>query len=61
MPKDNDFRLSRLQAEINLRPEKAHGSLRVVLAYPNLYYVGMSNLGFQGVHAHFNSIPEIVC
>ena len=61
VPGDNGFRESRLDSEIHLRPKKAHGSLRVVLAYPNLYYVGMSNLGFQGVHAHFNSFDEIVC
>ncbi|MEO6403190.1 MAG: radical SAM protein, partial [Vicinamibacteria bacterium] len=57
----DSFRISRLQSEINLRPEKTHGSLRIALAYPNLYYVAMSNLGFQGVHAHFNSFEEIVC
>ena len=61
MPSDSDFRNSRLSSEVHLRPIKGHGSLRIVLAYPNLYYVGMSNLGFQGVHAHFNSFEEIVC
>ncbi len=60
-PERDEFRVSRLESEIHLRPGKTHGSLRVVLAYPNLYYVGMSNLGFQGVHAHFNTFEEIVC
>ena len=35
------------------------GRLRVALIFPNTYFVGMSNLGFQGVHAHFNSFEEI--
>jgi hypothetical protein len=61
LPSASDFRESRLGSEIHLRPKAGHGSLRIVLAYPNLYYVGMSNLGFQGVHAHFNSFEEIVC
>jgi len=60
-PERDGFRVSRLESEIHLRPGKTHGSLRVVLAYPNLYYVGMSNLGFQGVHAHFNTFEEIAC
>jgi len=37
------------------------GSLRVALCYPNLYYVGMSNLGFQGVFALLNQSPDVVC
>ena len=61
MTADRRFRSVRLESEIHLRPKKAHGSIRIALAYPNLYYVGMSNLGFQGVHAHFNSFAEIVC
>ena len=36
-------------AEIPLRGEKHAGSFRVCVIYPNLYFVGMSNLGFQGV------------
>ena len=60
-PEREEFQVSRRESEIHLRPGKTHGSLRVVLAYPNLYYVGMSNLGFQGVHAHFNTFEEIVC
>lgn len=57
----SSFRESRLASEVHLRAQKAHGTLRLVLAYPNLYYVGMSNLGFQGVHAHFNSFDELSC
>lgn len=37
------------------------GRLRVALAFPNTYYVGMSNLGFQTVYRLFNSLDEVVC
>ena len=41
---------------------KPHGSrLRVALAFPNTYWVGMSNLGFQTVYRLFNDQPDIVC
>src|SRR6478672_336110 len=41
---------------------KAHGDrLRIALAFPNTYWVGMSNLGFQTVYTLFNSQPDIVC
>ena len=35
--------------------------LRVVLAFPNTYHVGMSNLGFQTVYKLFNADPDVVC
>ena len=31
------------------------GRLRVALAFPNTYFVGMSNLGFQTVYRLFNA------
>src|SRR5512133_1392413 len=41
---------------------KPHGSrLRVALAFPNTYYVGMSNLGFQTVYRLFNALDDVVC
>jgi radical SAM superfamily enzyme YgiQ (UPF0313 family) len=41
---------------------KPHGDrLRVALAFPNTYWVGMSNLGFQTVYSLFNSQDDIVC
>lgn len=33
----------------------------VALVYPNSYYVGMSNLGFQSVYRLLNCLPEAVC
>jgi radical SAM superfamily enzyme YgiQ (UPF0313 family) len=35
--------------------------LRVALAFPNTYFVGMSNLGFQTTYRLFNAEPDIVC
>jgi radical SAM superfamily enzyme YgiQ (UPF0313 family) len=41
---------------------KPHGGrLRVALAFPNTYWVGMSNLGFQTVYRLFNAREDIVC
>ncbi len=41
---------------------KPHGGrLRVALAFPNTYFVGMSNLGFQTVYSLFNAEEAIVC
>src|SRR3954452_10087467 len=41
---------------------KPHGGrLRVALAFPNTYFVGMSNLGFQTVYRLFNDLDEVVC
>ena len=41
---------------------KPHGGrLRVALVFPNTYWVGMSNLGFQTVYRLFNAREDIVC
>jgi radical SAM superfamily enzyme YgiQ (UPF0313 family) len=41
---------------------KPHGGrMRVALAFPNTYFVGMSNLGFQTVYTLFNAEDDIVC
>jgi radical SAM superfamily enzyme YgiQ (UPF0313 family) len=41
---------------------KPHGGrLRVALAFPNTYFVGMSNLGFQTIYTLLNAQPDIVC
>jgi len=37
------------------------GRLRVALAFPNTYHVGMSNLGFQAVYRLFNALDDVVC
>jgi radical SAM superfamily enzyme YgiQ (UPF0313 family) len=41
---------------------KPHGDrLRIALAFPNTYFVGMSNLGFQAVYRLFNERDDAVC
>src|SRR5437870_4324337 len=35
--------------------------LDIALAYPNTYYIGMSNLGFQAVYHLFNSYSGLMC
>ncbi len=41
---------------------KPHGArLRVALAFPNTYWVGMSNLGFQTMYRLLNGQDDVVC
>src|SRR5438477_1252625 len=41
---------------------KSHaGRLRVALAFPNTYFVGMSNLGFQTVYQLLTAQDDVVC
>ena len=60
-------RQQRESAQLTLSREvgyvrKPHGDrLRVALAFPNTYFVGMSNLGFQTVYRLFNAHPDVVC
>ena len=35
--------------------------IRVALVYPNIYSVGMSNLGFQTVYRLLNDMDHVVC
>jgi radical SAM superfamily enzyme YgiQ (UPF0313 family) len=35
--------------------------LRIALCYPNVYEIGMANLGFQAMYELFNRIPEVSC
>ncbi len=60
---EDRFRL-RLESEARIvdLPEKRNGApLRIALAYPNRYYIGMSNVGFQAVHQFWNRLPDVVC
>ena len=47
--------------EIGFVRKPHHGRLRVALAFPNSYFVGMSNLGFQSVYRLFNAHDDVVC
>lgn len=50
-----------LAREVGALP-KPHGDrLRVALAFPNTYHIGMSNLGFQTVYRLFNEMDDVVC
>src|SRR3954464_10458689 len=40
---------------------KRGAQLRIALCYPNVYGVGMANLGFQAMYELFNRIPEVSC
>src|SRR6185436_7843807 len=41
---------------------KPHGNrLRIALAFPNTYWVGMSNLGLQTVYQLFNADDRVEC
>ncbi len=49
------------EAEVYLENVPRSGSFRVALVWPNLYFVGMSNLGFQAVYRLLNGMPDVVC
>lgn len=51
----------RLQAETGTIVKDWGGRLSVALVFPNTYYVGMSNLGFQTIYGILNRRQEIVC
>ncbi|HEX6186479.1 MAG TPA: hypothetical protein VFZ40_00250, partial [Pyrinomonadaceae bacterium] len=40
---------------------KRGAKLRIALCYPNVYSIGMANLGFQAMYELFNNIPEVSC
>jgi radical SAM superfamily enzyme YgiQ (UPF0313 family) len=49
------------EAEVFLEEVPRSGSFRMALVWPNLYFVGMSNLGFQAVYRLLNRTPDVVC
>src|SRR5262245_32853719 len=53
--------LQLLSKEVGFVRKPHGGKLRVALAFPNTYFVGMSNLGFQTVYKLFNAEDDIVC
>ena len=50
-----------LAKEVGYTTKPHGGRLRVALAFPNTYFVGMSNLGFQTIYTLLNAQPGIVC
>ncbi|MGE3403812.1 MAG: radical SAM protein [Vicinamibacterales bacterium] len=53
--------LALLSKEVGYVRKPHGGKLRIALAFPNTYFVGMSNLGFQTVYKLFNAEDDIVC
>ena len=53
--------LDTLSREVGYVRKPHAGKLRIALAFPNTYFVGMSNLGFQTIYRLFNDQPDIVC
>ena len=54
-------RLAVLSKEVRGISKPHGGRLRVALAFPNAYFVGMSNLGLQTVYRLFNADDRVVC
>jgi len=50
-----------LSREVGYTRKTHGGRLRVALAFPNTYFVGMSNLGLQTVYHWFNADERVVC
>src|ERR1700730_9393326 len=40
---------------------KRGAQLRIALCYPNVYSIGMANLGFQAMYEIFNRLPDVSC
>jgi radical SAM superfamily enzyme YgiQ (UPF0313 family) len=59
--KQRERALELLSKEVGYVRKPHGGRLRVALAFPNTYFVGMSNLGFQTVYKLFNEEHDIVC
>jgi hypothetical protein len=44
-----------------IRKNRTEAGSASALAFPNTYFVGMSNLGFQTVYRLFNELDDVVC
>ncbi len=53
--------LATLEREVGYVRKPHGGRLRVALAFPNTYFVGMSNLGLQTVYRLLNADDRVVC
>jgi radical SAM superfamily enzyme YgiQ (UPF0313 family) len=50
-----------LAAETGTIRKDWRGKISVAVTYPNTYYLGMSNLGFQTVYRFINQMDDLVC
>src|SRR5262245_53704899 len=57
---DARARLLSIERSLLEVPPKSGGDIRFHLIYPNHYWVGMSNLGFQAVYGIFAKSPQVV-
>jgi radical SAM superfamily enzyme YgiQ (UPF0313 family) len=53
-----DFLLSKERGTVYKDPG---GKVTICLVYPNVYRIGMSNLGFQGIYTLLNRRGDVVC
>ena len=60
-PQPRDRAGDMLSREVGYVRKPHGGRLRVALAFPNSYYVGMSSLGLQTVYRLFNDLDDVVC
>lgn len=61
-----DYRLrqdaeQKLRAEVGTIYKPAAHTTSVALVYPNTYFVGMSNLGFQTIYGYLNAREDVCC
>ena len=61
MPRKKTLDIKELLAGENGRINKQYGDISVLLVYPNTYFLGMSNLGFQTLYRLLNEIPFVRC
>lgn len=57
----HDRARARLAAERGGRPHRPEAAVRFVLAFPNLYAIGMASLGFHLVYGVLNNPPRSSC
>lgn len=50
-----------MKNELCLYNFKKQADFSAVLVYPNTYFVGMSNLGFQAIYQQINLHPDFIC
>ena len=60
-PQHRDRGGDALSREVGYVRKPHGGRLRVALAFPNSYFVGMSSLGLQTVYRLFNDLDDVVC
>jgi radical SAM superfamily enzyme YgiQ (UPF0313 family) len=59
--KSRTFQTRSRYSEIGVIRKTWENRIHVAVVYPSLYYVGMSNLGFQTVYRLFNAQKNVVC